>query len=164
DGAAASYLAAGSRSLTCIDTIAPMIDAAKKRLGEHAHVRTLVADVHDLPFSEESFDSVLLFHTLTYVERPKRAVAECARVLRPGGRLVVLSLDEHDQSKITSAFGERHPGFAPRALKALLSKAALDPISCQIACRETKKPHFVVLSAVARKPEVSPRKKSPSRS
>jgi SAM-dependent methyltransferase len=164
DGAAASFLAAGCRSLTCIDTSAAMIAAAKKRLAEHAHVRSLVADVHDLPFAEGSFDSVLLFHTLTYVERPKRAVAECARVLRPGGRLVVLSLDEHDQAKITSAYGERHPGLSSRALKALLSKAALEPSSCQIACRETKKPHFVVLSAVARKPQATPKKKSLTRS
>ena len=152
DGAAASYIAASCKSLTCIDASPQMIAAAKERFAEHAHVRAEVADVHDLAYRTASFDAVLLFHTLTYVERPPRAVAECARVLRPGGRLVVLSLDEHDHIKVTAPYGERHPGFSPRALRALITKAGLEPISATVACRETKKPHFRVVLAVAQKP------------
>ena len=86
DGAAAGYLAPYCRSLTCIDTSARMIEAAKRAPRRHAHVRAQVADVHALPFRPASFDSVLLFHTLTYAEHPQRALEECARVLRPGGR------------------------------------------------------------------------------
>lgn len=153
DGAAASYLAAGCKSLMCIDTSAQMIAAAAERLAEHPRVRTQVADVQELPFRAASFDAVLLFHTLTYVERPSRAVAECARVLRPGGRLVVLSLDEHAETKLTAPYGERHAGFSPRALRTLVDKAGLRSISSIIASRERKKPHFRVVLAVARKPE-----------
>ncbi|APR81705.1 Transcriptional regulator, ArsR family / Methyltransferase fusion [Minicystis rosea] len=152
DGAAASFIAPHCKSLTCIDASPQMIAAATERFAEQANVRAEVADVHDLSFRASSFDAVLLFHTLTYVERPARAVAECARVLRPGGRLVILSLDEHDQIKITAPYGERHPGFSPRALRTLISKAGLDPISSTVACRETKKPHFRVVLAVAQKP------------
>lgn len=152
DGAAASYLARGCASLTCIDTNARMIDAARQRLAELPNVRAEIADVHDLPYPAASFDAVLLFHTLAYVERPPRAVAECARVLRPGGRVVVLSLDEHQHTRITAPYGERHAGFSPRALRGLLSRSGLQPLSSALASREAKKPHFGVVLAVARKP------------
>src|SRR6185295_17015486 len=129
-----------------------MIAAAKERLGEHEHVRTEVADVHDLPFRAASFDTVVVFHTLTYAEHPARALAECARVLRPGGRLVVLSLDRHRQQELTVPYGERHPGFSARALRTLLTRAGLAVDTCEVACREAKKPHFEVVLAIADKP------------
>jgi ubiquinone/menaquinone biosynthesis C-methylase UbiE/DNA-binding transcriptional ArsR family regulator len=151
DGAAAGYIAPYCRSLTCIDSNARMVEAARERLGRHDNVRIEVADVHDLPFRAASFDVILLFHTLTYAERPQRALDECARVLRPSGRLVVLTLDAHDQRDITVPYGERHPGFAPRALKGLLTRAGFAFTFCDVACREAKKPHFQVVLSVARK-------------
>lgn len=161
DGAAASAVAPYARSLTCIDSNARMIDAARERLGKHPHVRTQVADVHALPFADASFDTVLVFHTLTYAERPARALAECARVLRPGGRLVLLCLDQHHQSEVTARYGEVHPGFSLRAVRTLLGRAELDVVSAEIACREAKKPHLQVVLAIADKPrEPVPRTKA----
>jgi ArsR family transcriptional regulator len=151
DGAAAGYLAPYCRSLTCIDTSTRMIDAAKARLARHANVEALVADVEELPFRAGSFDSVVVFHTLTYAEQPQRALEECVRVLRPGGRLVLLSLDEHEQRDVTAPYGERHSGFAPRTLRSMLGKAGLTVSFCEVACREAKKPHFQVVLAVADK-------------
>jgi SAM-dependent methyltransferase len=151
DGAAAGYIAPYCRSLTCVDTNPRMIEAARVRLQRYAKVRAQVADVHDLPFRASSFDSVLLFHTLTYAERPQVALEECARVLRDNGRLVVLALSAHDQRAITTPYGERHPGFEPRALKRLLTRAGLNVPFSEITCREAKKPHFQVVLAVAHK-------------
>jgi SAM-dependent methyltransferase len=152
DGAAASSLAPYCRSLTCIDTNPQMIEAARERLARHRHVRTQVADLHELPFATSSFDVVLMFHTLTYAERPAKALAECARVLRPGGRLVLLCLDEHRHLEVTARYGERHAGFSPRAVRALLSRAGLTVVTAEIACRELKKPHLQVVLAIADKP------------
>lgn len=151
DGAAAAALAPYCRSLTCIDTNQRLIDAAGERLARHANVRAQVADAHALPFGDASFDSVLVFHTLTYAEHPARVLKECARVLRPGGRLVVLCLDEHRQSDVTARYGERHPGFSPRALRGLLGRAGLTVVSAQVAAREIKKPHLQVVLAIADK-------------
>jgi ArsR family transcriptional regulator len=162
DGAAASFLTPYCRSLTCVDASERMIEAASPRLAGHSHARALVADVHDLPFAAASFDTVVVFHTLTYAERPKRALEECSRVLRPGGRLALLSLDEHRHQDVTATYGERHPGFSPRALRALISRAGLDVVTCEVACRETKKPHFQVILAVADKPR-SDSSSSPTR-
>ncbi len=152
DGAAAASLAPYCASLTCIDTSARMIEAAKERLAKLPHVTARVADVHELPFAAASFDAVLMFHTLTYAERPERALSECARVLRPGGRLVLLCLNEHQQHEVTARYGERHPGFSPQNVRELLSRAGLAVSVSEIACREAKKPHLEVVLAIADKP------------
>lgn len=157
DGAAAALLAPHVRSLTCIDTNARLIEVAKERLARFPRATALVADVHALPFADARFDAVMMFHTLTYAEHPGRALAECARVLRPGGRLVLLCLNQHQQQEVTARYGERHPGFSPRAVKSLLTASGLEVRSAEIATREAKKPHLEVVLATAEKaPQLKP--------
>jgi ArsR family transcriptional regulator len=151
DGAAAATIAPYCRSLTCIDLNARMVEAASARLAKFPHVCTAVADVHVLPFKKNSFDSVLLFHTLTYATEPAKALSECARVLRPGGRLVLLCLDKHEQREITARYGEIHPGFSPPELCQLLAHTGLEVRSARVVSRETKKPHLDVVLAIAEK-------------
>ncbi len=155
DGAAAATIAPYCRSLTCIDVSERLIEAARERLARHDNVKTRVADAHELPFGNASFDAVLVFHTLTYAEHPARVLVECARVLRPGGRLVVLCLDEHQQSEVTTRYGERHPGFSPRTVRGMLSRAGLDVVSAKVASRDVKKPHLQVVLAIAEKSAAS---------
>ena len=152
DGAAAAALAPYCRSLTCVDSNARLVEVARARLAKFPNARTLDGDVHALPFEAESFDSVLLFHTLTYAAQPKTAVLECARVLRPGGRLVLLCLDRHEQREMTARYGELHPGFSPAEVRDLLCGAGLSVKVSHIASREAKKPHLQVVLAVAQKP------------
>jgi len=151
DGAAAATLAPYCRSLTCVDSNGRMVEAARARLAKCEHARVEVGDVHALGFQDASFDSVLLFHTLTYAADPARALAECARVLRPGGRLVLLCLDRHEQREITARYGELHPGFSPEDVRKLLSVAGLRVKTSHVASREAKKPHLEVVLAVAEK-------------
>ena len=72
---------------------------------------------------------------------------------RPGGRLVLLCLNQHQQHEVTARYGERHPGFSPRAVRNLLSTAGLDVKSSEIAAREAKKPHLEVVLAIGEKPQ-----------
>jgi SAM-dependent methyltransferase/DNA-binding transcriptional ArsR family regulator len=151
DGAVASSIAPHCRSITCIDKSPRMIEAARERLAKLPNARAELADVQELPFRTASFDAILVFHTLTYAEDPRRAIDECARVLRPGGRVVLLSLDQHEHRDVTAPYGERHPGFSPRAVRGLLARAGLEVSFSGIACREAKKPHFQVVLSVAEK-------------
>jgi len=152
DGAAAATLAPYCRSLVCVDLNAKLVEAARARLAKFPHVRAETADAAKLSFKSGSFDSVVLFHTLTYAADPPHVLAECARVLRPGGRLVVLCLDRHEQRGITARYGELHAGFSPEDVRQLLSTAGLRVRTSQLASRETKKPHLHVVLAVAEKP------------
>ena len=155
DASAASVLAPYCRSLQCIDINARLVEAAQERLAKHPHVHAAVGDVHALPFDAASFDSVLVFHTLTYAEHPAAVLKECGRVLRPGGRIVVLCLDQHRHQEVTARYGERHPGFSPRHVRKLLEAAGLVVSSSEVACRESKKPHLQVLLAIGTQPHPS---------
>ena len=76
--------------LVGIDLSADMVAAAGRNLagfGDRASVRT--ADVTDLPFADGEFDLVVSSISLHHWDHPEAAVGELARVLRPGGRLVV---------------------------------------------------------------------------
>jgi ubiquinone/menaquinone biosynthesis C-methylase UbiE len=152
DGAAAAVLAPYCRSLTCVDVNARLLEVARDRLARHPHVKVEQADAHALPFAAASFDDVLLFHTLTYTERPLVALEQCARVLRPGGRLVLLCLDEHQQPEVTAPYGERHQGFSKAAIIELLARAGLEIRAAEVACREARKPRLQVMLAIAHKP------------
>ncbi len=155
DGAAASLLAPRCRSLSCIDVNPRMAEAARARFSRTSNVNVTCADASALPFDAQSFDTVLLFHTLTYVAEPERVAREALRVLRPGGRVVALSLDEHELEEQTAKFGERHAGFSTRKLKSLFTRAGFSELTVELGCVEAKRPFFRVLLASALKPRGS---------
>jgi SAM-dependent methyltransferase len=72
--------------VTGLDAAGPMIDIARERLPD-ADLR--VGDIQDLRFDDSSFDIVTAFNALQYAAEPKAAVAELARVTRPGGRVAI---------------------------------------------------------------------------
>lgn len=70
----------------------------------------LVADAHDLPFEDEAFDQVVAIEVLEHLKNPGQAVQEIARVLKPGGEIVVsipfmfrVHGDPHDYQRLTSS-------------------------------------------------------------
>ncbi|HVY49502.1 MAG TPA: metalloregulator ArsR/SmtB family transcription factor [Minicystis sp.] len=153
DGTVAELVAPRARSMTLLDRSERMIEAARARLAGAERVRCVLGDAHELPFPDAAFDQVLLLHVLTMAHTPGRVVAEAARVLRPGGDLVLVTLAEHEQGDVGAAYGELHPGFAPAKLRRMLTKTGLDVSRCDVTSREKRPPHFRVVSAFARKEE-----------
>ncbi len=121
DGALAGLLAAASTTLTCIDPSSAMIAAGRARCKESEldNVIWLEAAGEKLPLKDASQDTVLLLQSLQYVERPLDVLRECGRVLAPGGRLLVLTLAEHDHDE-AARYGHRHRGFRDADLRAWL--------------------------------------------
>ncbi len=96
-------------------------------------------------------DVALLSQALHHASDPERAVAEAVRILRPGGRVLVLDLREHDQAWVRTRFGDRHLGFSHAQLETLLRDAGLSDVRVQVGARKTGDP-FVVLIASGAKP------------
>jgi ubiquinone biosynthesis O-methyltransferase len=90
DGAFALDLARRGAIVTAIDASAAMIDAAKKRAAQQsANVAFQVATAEQMPFAADDFDVVTAITILCFVENASPVFREMARVLRPGGRLVI---------------------------------------------------------------------------
>jgi len=153
DGTIAAMLAPRCKSVTCLDLSAKVLEAARRRLSGRSNVRFVVGNFHALPFPPEHVDHVLLLHVLTHAEDPAMVVREAARVLRPGGDLIISTLAHHDHRDITLPYGHVNQGFRPQALRAWLHREAhLHVERCEVTSHEKRPPHFAVITAFARKP------------
>jgi ubiquinone/menaquinone biosynthesis C-methylase UbiE len=89
-GALAFALSGLVREVVALDVVPELLDEARKRLESHPNVSLVEGDVTALPFADAEFDLVGSLNTLHHVSRPELAVAELARVTRPGGTLLVV--------------------------------------------------------------------------
>ena len=151
DGVLAELLAPHSSRYVCIDTSARVVAAASERLRRLRNVEVREGDMHALPFKDASFDLVVLMHALTYAARPAQAVAEAARVLRKGGRLLLSSLARHEHKAVVDTYGHVNLGFPAKDLRRFAEKAGLDVTSLETVTRERRPPHFEVISLIATK-------------
>nr|WP_298130949.1 metalloregulator ArsR/SmtB family transcription factor [uncultured Pseudoxanthomonas sp.] len=152
DGVLAELLSPHAKRYVCIDTSTRVVAAAGERLRRFPNVEVREGDMHALPFKDGSFDLVVLMHALTYASKPAQAVAEAARVLRKGGRLLLSSLGKHEHKSVVDAYGHVNLGFTEKELRKFAEKAGLDIANAETVTRERRPPHFEVISLTAVKP------------
>ncbi len=137
--------------------------ARARALAARRGVRNVVwreGELERLPIPDGSVDVALLSQALHHAESPDRALAEAARILVPGGRVLLLDLREHDQAWVRDRLGDRWLGFGDQQLGALLKAAGLDDVKVTVGARRAGDP-FTVLVASGVKP--APRRKRPLR-
>jgi ubiquinone/menaquinone biosynthesis C-methylase UbiE len=122
--------------------------AARRRV---TNVQWKKGDLARLPLRDASVDVALLSQALHHATVPEEAIAEAVRVLRPGGRLLVLDLRRHDQKWVSTRFGDRWLGFTESELERLLRATGLHGVRVQVGTRQSGDP-FVVLVASGAKP------------
>ncbi len=112
-----------------VDASKAMLALARARLSHPglAHCAVRLADMYRLPLGDATFDTAVLQMVLHYAEDPAGAMEEAARVLRPGGRLIVIDLASHARDDLTSKRAHRWPGFSDTAIHQLLINSGLDP-------------------------------------
>jgi len=112
-----------------LDQSRDMLAVARVNL-ERAQLRNCTVrhgDMYALPFASPSFDLVLLHQVLHFAERPAEAVGEAARVLRPGGKLLIVDFAPHQQEELREHHAHRRLGFADAEVREWVAKAGLDP-------------------------------------
>ena len=111
-GNVAEVLAPHVRSVTAVDQSEPMLAAARRRLEDVRNVRFVVGDAQSLPLGDGSVDAVTLVLVLHHVPDPSEALAEAARVLRPGGVVLVVDMLPHDRDEYREGMGHLHLGLS----------------------------------------------------
>ena len=146
--------AAWARRVIAIDCDPDVLRRARalaRRRGI-ANVTWKRGDIARLPIEEATIDVALLSQALHQIVEPNRAVAEAVRILRPGGRLLVLELRPHDQAWVKQRLGDHWLGFADDAIARMLRGAGLVDVGVQLGARRAGGP-FAVTIGFGRKPK-----------
>ena len=144
--------ASWARRVTGVDRSAAVL-ARARALADRRRVRNITwkrGELEHVPLADDSTDVVLLSQALHHAEHPARAVSEAIRVLRPGGRLLVLDLRAHDEQWVRSALGDRWFGFTDSAMADLLHAAGFEHVRVRTGARVQGDPFSVLIAAGTR--------------
>jgi len=133
----------------------PVVLKRARALATRRRVRNVIwkrGELDKLPLRDDSVDVALLSQALHHAPDPARAVAEAARVVVPGGRVLVLDLREHGEEWVKGRLGDRWLGFRDEELSRLLKGAGLVDVKVAVGARRTGDP-FTVLVASGVKPD-----------
>jgi len=111
-----------------VDRSSEMLRVARVKLDKAGIVDASLrqADMYALPLAASSADSIIIHQVLHYAHTPAAAIAEAARVLRPGGRLLVVDFAAHEREDLRSTDAHLRLGFSDEAIAGWFAAAGLD--------------------------------------
>lgn len=151
DGVLAELLAKNSLHYTCIDSNAKAIEAAKARLKHLDNVSFYQQDIHRLNLPKNSFDCLLMLHVLTYSTEPNKVIKQAFQCCKPGGQLIISTLEEHQHESVIEDFGHKNLGFTTQQLTEWCLQAGFNQVEANISSQEQRKPHFKIITVEAYK-------------
>ena len=113
------------RGVVAIDSSSAMLDAARARLSRLATVSLRAGELESLPLEDGELDAALLCLVLHFVTDPATALAEAARGVRPGGRVVVVDMMPHEREDLREAMGQVWQGFSAGQMSSWMEGAGL---------------------------------------
>jgi ArsR family transcriptional regulator len=118
-----------ARHTVAFDKSPEMLRIARARL-QHLPadaVELVQGDFTALPFEGASFDTLLFHQVLHYAQAPELALAEAARVTRPGGRIAIVDFAAHDREELRERHAHARLGFSDAQVRALFGEAGFTP-------------------------------------
>ncbi|MDZ4257222.1 MAG: metalloregulator ArsR/SmtB family transcription factor [Gemmatimonadales bacterium] len=122
-GQVSASLAPFVRQIIAVDASEPMLEAARQRLAPYGNVELRRGDLEALPLDDGSIDAAVLSLALHLAPEPALVLAEAARVLRAGGRLLVVDMMPHERTDFAESMGHLWPGFDAGQIGKLASEA-----------------------------------------
>jgi ubiquinone/menaquinone biosynthesis C-methylase UbiE/DNA-binding transcriptional ArsR family regulator len=149
EGLVSQLLAHRARQVWCIDNSVKMVEVGTELAKKNglANLAYKLGDIERVPLPDKSVDLAILSQALHHAQHPQTAVNEAYRILRPGGQLLVLDLNEHAFAKAREFYADVWLGFRENALHSFLKKAGFTQVEVTAVAKETAEPHFETLLA-----------------
>ncbi|MGC1421665.1 MAG: metalloregulator ArsR/SmtB family transcription factor [Terracidiphilus sp.] len=154
DGSFSLLLAQSAKNVIAVDSSAKMIEFAREQAHRH-HVKNVdyrLGDMEELPIDDNAVDLVFFSQSLHHALHPHHAIAEAARVLRPGGRIAILDLAKHRFEEAREMYADEWLGFSEAELESYLAAAGFEKVLASVVDREDEPPRFQTMLVVGTKP------------
>ena len=150
EGTIALLLAQRAQRVIAVDSSPKMVEygTGVARSNGVKNLEYRLGDLEELPIKNGRVDLALLHQSLHHAMHPQKAIEEARRILRPGGRIVILDLVKHGFEEARELYADVWLGFSQIELIELLRKARFEDIEVSVVHREEEAPHFETLMAV----------------
>lgn len=154
EGTFSQLLAQRAERVIAVDSSEKMVKFGAVLARKHG-VKNLEyrhGDMEELPIEDSSVDLAFFSQSLHHAVHPQQAVAEAARILKPGGRTVILDLNRHQFEEARELYADVWLGFTELELRQFLRKSGFRKARATIVHREQEPPHFETLLVTGEKP------------
>jgi len=153
EGTFSLLLAQRAEKVIAVDNAEKMIDYAKQVAKEH-DVKNLdcrLGDIESPPIADAEVDLAFFSQALHHANRPQKAIDEAYRIIKPGGRIVILDLLKHTYEQARDLYADVWLGFSEVEVLEFLKDGGFENIEVSVVHREDQHPYFQTILAIATK-------------
>jgi ArsR family transcriptional regulator len=149
EGTLSQLLARTARKVIAIDNSPKMVEFGSQLAKKHgfAHLEYRLGDIEDPPIKDNAVNLAILSQALHHAIHPERAIASAHRILKTGGRLVILDLLSHRFERARELYADHWLGFSEVQLHQWLEANGFHKIEVTVVAREKQSPHFQTMFA-----------------
>lgn len=153
EGASALLLAQRAKKVIAVDSSARMIEVGREQAQRHGvkNIDYRLGDMEEIPIGDGEVDLVFFSQSLHHTLHPERALAEAARILVAGGRIVILDLVRHRFEEARDLYADEWLGFSEADLESMVQNAGFINVETTVVDKEPETPQFQTLLAVGNK-------------
>ena len=153
EGTLSQLLARTAKQVIAIDNSPRMVEYGARVATENGftNLEYRLGDLEEPPIESASVDVVLFSQDLHHAARPQRAVESAFRILKPGGRILILDLASHTYEQAKELYAHVWLGFSGVELHAMLEKAGFSNLEVSVVAREQQAPNFQTILATGLK-------------